>query len=151
MEKGPAHRIGREVRPRNEGQAGGCGDHGGALVRGKLRQQRGREIDHAHDVGLDDVTRHRQVRPCWIAADGASGPIRIEEGDAFVLTQGRSFRLASDLSLPATDAATLFPAVREGGTVVLGSGGTFSLAGARFTVNGSAADLLLGLLPPSCT
>lgn len=84
----------------------------------------------------------------WMAVDGLQAPVRLEQGDAFVLPRGRRFRLAADLSLPATDAATVFPPAHEGGTVVLGTGDSFSLAGARFAVSGAHAELLLGLLPP---
>ncbi|MBD1554467.1 AraC family transcriptional regulator [Pseudomonas typographi] len=85
---------------------------------------------------------------CWMAVDGIDAPVHLAYGDAFVLPQGRPFRLASDLSLPSTEAATIFPPARAGGTVVLGAKeATFALAGARFAVEGSHATLLLGLLP----
>ncbi|CPR18849.1 AraC family transcriptional regulator [Brenneria goodwinii] len=107
------------------------------------------------DWSIDFADQHGQIKCyailsgfCWMAVDGVDEPIRLEQGDAFVLPRGGPFRLASDLSLPATAAATLFPPARQGGTVVLGTGETFSLAGARFAVNESHADLLLGLLPP---
>lgn len=86
---------------------------------------------------------------CWMAVDGIDTPVRLSYGDAFVLPQGRPFRLASDLSLPSTEAATIFPPARAGGTVVLGAKeATFALAGARFAVEASHAALLVGLLPP---
>ncbi|TBU93446.1 AraC family transcriptional regulator [Phytopseudomonas dryadis] len=107
------------------------------------------------DWSVDFADQHGQIKcyailsgACWMAVHGVAEPVRLEQGDAFVLPRGRPFRLASDLSLPATHAATLFPPARRGGTVVLGAGESFSLAGARFAVHGGHADLLLGLLPP---
>ncbi|WP_263139647.1 AraC family transcriptional regulator [Pseudomonas sp. RIT-PI-AD] len=107
------------------------------------------------DWSIDFAGQHGQIKcysilsgGCWMAVDGVERPIRLERDNAFVLPRGRSFRLASDLSLPAQDAARLFPPASQGGTVVLGTGATFSLAGARFAVTGSHADMLLGLLPP---
>ncbi|TCV93627.1 AraC family transcriptional regulator [Biostraticola tofi] len=107
------------------------------------------------DWSVDFAHQHGQIKcycilagVCWMAVDGVKQPIRLQQGDAFVLPRGRPFRLASDLSLPAVNASTLFPAAGPGGTVVLGTGKTFSLAGARFAVNNNQAELLLGLLPP---
>lgn len=84
---------------------------------------------------------------CWMAVEGEPEPVHLEQGDAFVLARGRPFRLASDLSLPGTPAAVLFPGAGPGGQVRLGDRPTFSLAGARFAVDGHPAQLLLGLLP----
>ncbi len=107
------------------------------------------------DWCIDFADQHGQIK-CysilsgngWMAVEGVEEPIHLEQGDTFILPRGRPFRLASDLSLPATQAATLFPPAQPGGTVMVGAGETFSLAGARFAISGSHADLLLGLLPP---
>ncbi|TIX50926.1 AraC family transcriptional regulator [Alteraurantiacibacter aquimixticola] len=85
---------------------------------------------------------------CWLAVDGIDDPVRLEEGDCFVLPSGRPFRLASDLSLSSLAAATIFPPARQGGVVTFNGGGAFSLAGSRFAVSGNHADMLLGMLPP---
>lgn len=124
-----------------------------ALLRPKVTISSG--FTAGGDWSVDFADQQGQIKcyailsgACWLEVGGLGAPVHLEEGDAFVLPRGRAFRLASDLALPATDAATLFPPARQGGTVVLGTGKTFSLAGARFAVSGSHADLLLGLLPP---
>ena len=58
------------------------------------------------------------------------------------------FRLASDLSLPAVEAYTVFAPAREGGVARWNGGGDFFLVGARFVLAGRHAALLLGMLPP---
>ncbi len=85
---------------------------------------------------------------CWLAVEGVEAPVRLAEGEAFVLPRGLPFRMASDLTAEPVDAGSLFPAAREGGRVQLGSGGEFALIGARFAVAGGPAGLLRTLLPP---
>ncbi|MFP5076442.1 AraC family transcriptional regulator [Rhizobium sp. YIM 134829] len=85
---------------------------------------------------------------CWLKVEGDAPPVRLEAGDCFLLSRGRPFRLASDLSLPAIDAAALFAARRENGVVKVNGGGSFFLSGSRFTLDGAHAGLLLDILPP---
>ncbi|MCJ9669061.1 MULTISPECIES: AraC family transcriptional regulator [unclassified Neorhizobium] len=85
---------------------------------------------------------------CWLAVDGVRDPVRLEQGDCFVLPRGLPFRLASDLNLPSIDASTIFPPARAGGMVTINGGGGFSLTGSRFAVGGHHAELLLEMLPP---
>lgn len=84
---------------------------------------------------------------CWLSVEGTSETALIRAGDCFVLPSGRPFRMGSDLDLPPIDAATIFPPAREGGVVSLNGGGTFSLVGSRFAVEGRHASMLLGALP----
>jgi AraC-like DNA-binding protein len=85
---------------------------------------------------------------CWLAMEGVSDPVRLETGDCFLLTKGRPFRLASDLSVPPVDATLVFQPAKRGGIARCNGGGEFFLAGSRFTLIGHHADILLGLLPP---
>ncbi|NML87455.1 AraC family transcriptional regulator [Sphingobium sp. TB-6] len=85
---------------------------------------------------------------CWLAIDGLETPIRLCEGEAFVLPRGLPFRMASDLSVESVEAGSMFPPARAGGQVRLGSGGEFALVGARFAVAGGPSGLLRTLLPP---
>jgi len=85
---------------------------------------------------------------CWLAIDGIETPIRLCEGEAFVLPRGLPFRMASDLTVEPVEAGSLFPPARAGGQVSLGSGGEFALVGARFAVAGGPSTLLRSLLPP---
>lgn len=85
---------------------------------------------------------------CWLAIDGIETPVRLCEGEAFVLPHGLPFRMASDLTIEPVEAGSLFPPARAGGHVRLGSGGEFALVGARFAVAGGPSGLLRTLLPP---
>jgi len=85
---------------------------------------------------------------CWLSVDGDdAGPYRLEPGDCFLLTQGRPFRLATDLSLPAIDANTVCGAFGDG--IATNNGDRdFFLVGGRFSFNGDHAAVLFGSLPP---
>lgn len=84
---------------------------------------------------------------CWVTVDGDdSGPRRLEEGDCFLLTQGRPFRLASDLSLPAVDASIVYG--RQAENADTEAVHDFLLIGGRFSFTGDHAAVLFGALPP---
>lgn len=85
---------------------------------------------------------------CWLLVEGVKTPIRLREGEAFVLPRGLPFLMGSDLSADPAEAGALFPPARAGGQVVLGSGNEFALAGARFAVAGGPSGMLRDLLPP---
>lgn len=85
---------------------------------------------------------------CWLTVTGVSDPVHLSTGDCFLLPSGRSFRLASDLTLPAVAAATIFSATPKGGIASLGGGGDFSIVSNRFGLAGNPAGLLLKMLPP---
>jgi AraC-like DNA-binding protein len=85
---------------------------------------------------------------CWLAMEGVSDPVHLQTGDCFLLTKGRPFQLASDLSVPSIDANTVFEPARRGGIAKCNGGGDFFLAGSRFTLVGDHTDILLGILPP---
>ena len=40
---------------------------------------------------------------CWIAVEGAGAPVRLEQGDCFLLPHGAPFQIASDPALPPDD------------------------------------------------
>ncbi|MQA38304.1 AraC family transcriptional regulator [Rugamonas aquatica] len=85
---------------------------------------------------------------CWLAVDGVPEPMHLTAGDCFVLGSGRTFRLASDLSLPAVESVAVFSSAQEGGVVTYNGGGGFFLGGSRFAVNGDHVGILLAMLPP---
>lgn len=85
---------------------------------------------------------------CWLAVEGVPDAVRLKAGECFLLPSGRPFRLASDLSLPCTDASTVFSSARAGDVVTLNGGGDFFVIGSRFTLSGNNVDILLGMLPP---
>src|SRR5471030_1006720 len=85
---------------------------------------------------------------CWLAVDGIAETMHLKAGECFVLASGRTFRLASDLSLPSVEASPVFSPARDGGIVTYNGGGDFFLVGSRFAVNGDHVGILLGMLPP---
>ena len=85
---------------------------------------------------------------CWLSLEGVAEAVRLRAGDCFLLPGGRPFRLASDLTLRALDAAAFFPGARRGGIAACNGGGPFQLVGSHFTFAHNPAGLLLGMLPP---
>jgi AraC-like DNA-binding protein len=83
---------------------------------------------------------------CWLAVDGDT-PHRIEQGDCFLLTQGRSFTLTSDLGLEPIEARVIYE--RAGNDVaVCNRGGDFFLIGGCYRFASNQAHILFGALPP---
>jgi AraC-like DNA-binding protein len=85
---------------------------------------------------------------CWIAVEGAGKPRRLEQGDCVLLPQGRPFKIASDLALPAQDWRKHFLEAGEGTIVKLKGRSEVMLIGSHFELLDWQAELLLGVLPP---
>ncbi len=85
---------------------------------------------------------------CWLAVKGVPDAVRLKTGDCFLLPRGRSFRLASDLSLRPIDALAMFQARPNGGVASFNGGGKRLVVGGHFVLDGKHADILLGMLPP---
>lgn len=83
---------------------------------------------------------------CWVRVDGEDAAARIEAGDCFLLTRGRPFVFATDLSLPTIDSATIYDRAVDG-VATCNGGGDFALIGGRFSFAGDHAGLLFGALP----
>ncbi|MEI2384305.1 AraC family transcriptional regulator [Breoghania sp. JC706] len=83
---------------------------------------------------------------CWLVVDGEE-PILLKRNDFFLLPHGHAFLMASDLELPPLAAADVFAAVRFGGVVRIGEGGSFLCHSNRFVMEGPDAALLTMLLP----
>lgn len=84
----------------------------------------------------------------WLAVDGVGGPLRLEAGDCFILPHGRSYRLASDLSLPAVDYRTVLAGRLPGDVTSWNGGGRVTIVSATFLVEERFSSLLLDILPP---
>ena len=85
---------------------------------------------------------------CWLAVEGVGDAVRLKTGDCFLLPSGRSFRLASDLSLTPIDAMTIFANARSGSIHSFNGGGDCFIAGGHFAFTGNHGGILLGVLPP---
>jgi AraC-like DNA-binding protein len=120
---------------------------GGLDIRGKW------SIEFRHEPTSD--ARHIKCcsvvsGACWLTMDGVAEPLRLEAGDAVLVTGGRTFRLASDLHapVPVVDFLTLITAPLDGRVVSHNGGGEFFAVGSYFTFPGDHANMLLRLLPP---
>jgi AraC-like DNA-binding protein len=85
---------------------------------------------------------------CWVSVDGEPEPVKVTQGECFLLARGRPFRIASDMAAEAIDLQTLLPQVRDGRIVTYNGGGDFLSIGGYFTPANAQADLLLRMLPP---
>ncbi|CAM5334857.1 AraC family transcriptional regulator [Sphingobium scionense] len=85
---------------------------------------------------------------CWLSLDGDAAPVRLSEGDCFVLPTGRSATIGSDSQLVPQRASEVLDPNRSGDVVTYNGGGDTYLVGSRFEVSGRHADLLLSRLPP---
>jgi AraC-like DNA-binding protein len=85
---------------------------------------------------------------CWILVDGGEGPVRLEEGDCFLLPRGQPFRIGSDLDDPSDDWKSHFCSAGEGSLVPLNQGSGVTVLGGHFDLVGSQADMLYDILPP---
>lgn len=83
---------------------------------------------------------------CWLDIDPLPAPIALQTGDCYLLTDGRPYRLASNLQAPAIDAATLMANARDG--VVRHGGDDTVLMRGKFTFDPSHAPLLMEALAP---
>lgn len=84
---------------------------------------------------------------CWLTVDGRGERVWLQAGDCVMLPHGKGFLLAARDARLGDAAETIHSAPSHGETAVLGAGGAFFMAGARFLLSGLAADLLMGALP----
>lgn len=84
---------------------------------------------------------------CWVQVEGDPQPQRIEAGDCFLLTRGRPFVFATDLSLPLIQSPTIYDRAVDG-IATCNGGGDFFLIGGRFSFDGDHAGMLFDTLPP---
>ena len=88
----------------------------------------------------------------WLWIEGDSGPRAMEEGDFYLLTDGRPFFSASDPARPAQDGVLAVRSYRAADGVVRyegeGDDSPVSLASGRFTFEEDVSDVLLRHLPP---
>lgn len=84
---------------------------------------------------------------CWLSLEGAEEPVRIEEGDCFLLPQGLPFCLATDLSLPRVNFPCDIETRNPGDEVLYDETGGCSIVGGVFPFSGRHSELLLNSLP----
>lgn len=80
---------------------------------------------------------------CWLFVEGVPDAVRLKTGDCFLLPRGRTFLLASDMTLTPIDARTIFLIARDGGIASYNGGRDFFLVGGHFALTGNHAHILL--------
>jgi len=85
---------------------------------------------------------------CWLSVEGVPDAVLLTAGDCFLLPSGRSFCLATDLSLAPVDFYAFLAELRNGRTFPSDDGRGCYLVGGHFVLTGGPADVLLGSLPP---
>lgn len=83
---------------------------------------------------------------CWVRMEGDAAPKRIEAGDCFLLTRGRPFVFATDLSISPIESPTIYDRAVDG-IATCNGGGDFFLIGGRFSFDGDHAGMLFDTLP----
>src|ERR1017187_10375028 len=81
---------------------------------------------------------------CWLSVDSVPDAVLVTAGDCFLLPSGRSFCVATDLSVAPVDFYTFLAELRNGRTFSRNDGGGCYLVGGHFVLGGSHADILLG-------
>jgi AraC-like DNA-binding protein len=85
---------------------------------------------------------------CSLLIEDIPDAVRLKKGDCFLLPSSRSFRMASDLSLPPVDVKTILSLPLNGRIASLNGGGDCFIVGGHFTLSGGHATILLEALPP---
>ncbi|MFD0737640.1 AraC family transcriptional regulator [Planotetraspora mira] len=84
---------------------------------------------------------------CLLTVDAVPEPIKLAESDCFLLTQPRSFTLASKRGVRPVPANPVFAAATDG-VARVGTGEDVVFVGGRFDFGERAQELLLDALPP---
>ena len=85
---------------------------------------------------------------CWLSVDGVPDAVLLTAGDCFLLPHGKSFSLATDLSLPPMDWETYLVKVRKGIPAPGKDCDSCYMVGGYFTLDGGQAAMLLNSLAP---
>ena len=99
--------------------------------------------------GLDGFTLNVVHKgECWLRMEGEREDVHLRAGDCFLLTGGRNFTLAKDLTQKMrTPVIELFTAAPNGNMICNG-GGDFFVVGTLFRFEGLLPPLMFGRLPP---
>ncbi|MFS4092265.1 AraC family transcriptional regulator [Streptomyces sp. AF1A] len=87
---------------------------------------------------------------CWVETEGVR-PVRVADGDCYLLGNGRPYRLSSDPGVPARPSSEVFSGFVEGGTVRVAPAGSQPdavVVGCGFHLDTANAAVLVDVLPP---
>jgi AraC-like DNA-binding protein len=85
---------------------------------------------------------------CWLIVDGLGEPILLKAGEYAVLPKAPAFRIASDVSVPAVEFATVITDWPKDGVFTWQGGGACLLLSAFFTFASEHSEFLSLVLPP---
>ncbi len=84
---------------------------------------------------------------CWLSGEGLPAPVRLDAGDAYVLANGRPYRLGSAPTGPTQSGAAAFARGTDG-VARVGFGSDVVVLGGSLVFASRHAGLLLDALPP---
>ena len=85
---------------------------------------------------------------CWLSTEGGRVNVRVRAGDCFLLTGGKAFTLATNLSLKKRFRAEALFSQAPDGVATCNGGGEFFVVGIVFRFQGHLSSLLFDRLPP---
>ncbi len=83
---------------------------------------------------------------CWLRVDGRKKPVRLEQGDAVLLSGRDAFTLASSLTAPPTDAYRAL-GEKRGSLAKIGDGSDCVVLSGMVSVHPASGGLLTDVLP----
>lgn len=89
-----------------------------------------------------------QKGECWLSVKGDQQAVRLKAGDCFLMTGGRMFSLASDLSIKKRLRAEELFSQSQDGYISCNGGGDFFVVGTIFRFEGHLPSILFDRLPP---
>ncbi|MET3139503.1 hypothetical protein AAKU61_003884 [Undibacterium sp. GrIS 1.2] len=89
-----------------------------------------------------------QKGDCWLSIDGYDEQLYLRTGDCFLLTGGRNFTLATDLSLKKRILPEQLFSNMENGVIEWQGGGDVIIVATIFRFEGHLPQVMFGRLPP---
>jgi AraC-like DNA-binding protein len=87
---------------------------------------------------------------CWLAGEGLGEPVRLQAGDCYLMTDGRPYKIGSDLDVDVAQMRSIEARI-AGRVIHYGDDqdpDRVLLIGGRFLLDAANADFLLDTLPP---
>jgi AraC-like DNA-binding protein len=106
--------------------------------------------DWAIEFPAADILRFKVILrgECWLSVEGERKTHHLKTGDCFLLTGGKGFVLAKDLSLKRRiRAETMAQAINKDGIAVCNGGGDLYSIGTFFAFEGHFPKIIFGHLP----
>lgn len=124
-----------------------------ALMKIKLRALISVALDAGGNWGIDFpaldgfMLNVVQKGECWLSIEGHHEDVFLRAGDCFLMTGGKRFTLAKNLSAKKRSPVEQLFAEAQNGTLVCNGGGDFFAAGTVFRFEGLLPPVMFGRLP----